>query len=98
MLPFAVVRTGASKVGQSQAVLDPGLSWCRFDDATLYWRPGGESGALPADVLRLAGPPESARGQLYLVVQVGNAFLNEFPAARVAVNKRERLAVLESLL
>ena len=34
-----------------------------------------------------------ARGELYLVVQVGNAFVNEFPDARVLVNKGRYLAV-----
>ncbi|MDP1582507.1 MAG: M20/M25/M40 family metallo-hydrolase, partial [Bradyrhizobium sp.] len=41
----------------------------------------------------LGGPPQVAQGDLYLVVQAGNAFLHEFPSARVAINKGRYLAV-----
>ena len=48
---------------------------------------------LPRELRLLGGPPQTAQGDLYLVVQVGNAFLHEFPSARVAVNKGRYLAV-----
>ncbi|WP_298234781.1 M28 family metallopeptidase [uncultured Azohydromonas sp.] len=93
MTPLAVVPAGADAQARKRAESDGGIRWCRFNDETLYWRPGGEAEGLPAGLLRHAGPPQQARGKLYLVVQVGNAFIDEFPAARVLINKGRYLAV-----
>ena len=48
---------------------------------------------MPDELRLLGGPPQTAQGDLYLVVQVGNAFLSHFPWARVVVNKGRYLAV-----
>jgi hypothetical protein len=42
---------------------------------------------LPKEIRLLGGSPHTAKGELYLVVQVGNSFLSRFPRARVVINK-----------
>jgi len=94
MTVFIVVSAAESQAANA-AARSPGVTWCRFDNETVLWKPG--AGALPRELHRelrqLGGPPQAAQGDLYLVVQAGNAFLHEFPDARVAVNKGRYLAV-----
>ena len=94
MTVFIVVSAAESQAANA-AARSPGVTWCRFDNETVLWKP--EAGALPRELHRelrlLGGPPQAAQGDLYLVVQAGNAFLHEFPDARVAVNKGRYLAV-----
>jgi hypothetical protein len=94
MTVFIVVSTAAPQAKQAVA-RSPGVMWCQFDNETLVWEPGAGSlpRKLPRDLRLLGGPPQAAQGDLYLVVQAGNAFLHEFPSARVAVNKGRYLAV-----
>ena len=91
MTVFIVVSAAAAPQVTKAAVRSPGVTWCRFDNETLFWEPGARS--LPRELRLLGGPPQAAQGDLYLVVQAGNAFLNEFPSARVAINKGRYLAV-----
>ncbi|MDB5886230.1 MAG: hypothetical protein JWR74_2401, partial [Polaromonas sp.] len=93
MLAFTVVQAGADALARDQQSRHVGVRWCRFNDETLYWTAAGASEGLPDGLRRLGGPPQSAQGDLYLVVQVGNAFVNEFPDARVVINKGRYLAV-----
>ena len=79
--------------GREQQSRDAGIRWCRFNDETLYWTAAGASEDLPEGLRRLGGPPQSVQGDLYLVVQVGNAFVDEFPDARLVINKGRYLAV-----
>ena len=94
MTGFIVVSAAAPQATQAVA-RNPGVKWCRFDNETLFWESGASSLSreVHRELRRLGGPPQVAQGDLYLVVQAGNAFLHEFPGARVAVNKGRYLAV-----
>jgi hypothetical protein len=91
MTVFIVISAAAAPLATEAAARNPGVTWCRFDNETLLWEPGARP--WPRELRLLGGPPQAAEGDLYLVVQAGNAFLNEFPDARVAVNKGRYLAV-----
>jgi len=72
---------------------DDGVKWCRFGAETIFWRSADPGGRWPPDLRDIAIKPKKALGELYLVVQVGNSFLNEFPDSRVIINKGRYLAV-----
>ena len=93
MIAFTIVQAAQEAQARSRAARYPGVKWCRFNDETLYWETPADDRPLPDDLQRLGGPPQTAHGDLYLVVQVGNAFVNEFPRARVAISKGRYLAV-----
>jgi ABC-type taurine transport system substrate-binding protein len=93
MIAFTVVPSTSEPLAQNFAARHAGVIWCRFDDETLYWETPYRERLLPDKLRVLGGPPQTAQGDLYLVVQVGNAFLTEFPNARVAINKGRYLAV-----
>lgn len=93
MVEFAVIQAAADTLARSHASLHTGVKWCRFNDETVYWSTPDQGDALPVELRLLGAPPQTAQGDLYLVVQVGNAFLLHFPWARVAVNKGRYLAV-----
>ncbi len=93
MLAFTVVQAAAAPAARNYATRHSNVKWCCFNDETIYWAmPDGER-SLPDELRLLGGPPQTAQGELYLVVQVGNAFLSHFPWARVAINKGRYLAV-----
>ncbi len=70
------------------------LAWCGFGDEAVWWRTGGAD-RLPASLLEGAESSERTdEGDLYLVGQAGNAFIDHFPNARVALNRGRYLAVV----
>ena len=73
MKPLLIVPAGAAA-----PVSGRGLRSCRFDDETLVWGTS-ERARLPDRLRQAAGRSGAAQGDLYLVVQVGNAFVMEFP-------------------
>ena len=93
MIAFTVVQATSEPLATKAAARYPGVKWCRLNDETVYWETSYRERLLPDELRRLGGPPQMAQGDLYLVVQAGNAFLYEFPWARVAVNKGRYLAV-----
>src|SRR5262245_45470256 len=93
MIEFTVVRAAAEAQARRQAARHPAMRSCQFNDETVFWTSPAGNGSLPRELRRLGGPPQTARGKLHLVVQVGNAFLAHFPWARVAVHKGRYLAV-----
>ena len=93
MLAFTVIKADADAAARALAARVAGLHWCRFNDETLFWATAGAPDELPEPLRRLGGLRQSSQGDLYLVVQVGNAFINEYPDARVVVNKGRYLAV-----
>ena len=93
MIAFTVVPSTSEPLAQNVAARHVGVMWCRFDDEILFWETPYRERLLPDDLRLLGGPPQTAQGDLYLVVQVGNAFLTEFPSARVAINRGRYLAV-----
>ena len=79
MLAFTVVQAAAAPAARNYATRHSDVKWCCFNDETIYWAmPDGER-SLPDELRLLGGPPQTAQGELYLVVQVGNAFLSHFP-------------------
>src|SRR5262245_54704846 len=93
MTLYIVVPTAAApQAREAAAVRNAGVTWCRFDNETLFWEPGARW--WPRELRVLGVAPQASQGELYLVVQAGNAFLNEFPSARVALNKGRYLAVV----
>lgn len=93
MAALTVVQANTDALAREQASRHVGVRWCRFNDETLYWSAADAAEDLPDELRRLGGPPQAALGHLYLVVQVGNAFVDEFPDARVVINKGRYLAV-----
>jgi len=93
VISFSILRAVDAPEKQTAKAQNLGLTWCEFDDEILVWGPADRARQLPDELRRIAGPPADARGDLYLVAQVGNVFLREFPWARVAVNKGRYLAV-----
>jgi len=87
MTEFTVVQAKADLLARSYAARHSDVKWCRLNNETVYWITPGRESSLPDELRLLGGPPQTAQGDLYLVVQVGNAFLSHFPWARVAVNK-----------
>ena len=93
MLEFTVVQAAADPLARHHAARHPDVKWCCLNDETVYWATPDRESSLPDELRLLGGPPQTAQGDLYLVVQVGNAFLSHFPWVRVAVNKGRYLAV-----
>jgi ABC-type taurine transport system substrate-binding protein len=93
MIEYVVVPSAAEAEARQVAKSDPAVTWCRFGDQTLFWRKADEKAELPKEMRQFAARAHHAEGELYLVVQVGNAFLNEFPWVRTAINKGRYLAV-----
>ena len=91
MISFTIVPAEANAEAERSAAGHTAVKWCRFNDETVYWEAGGRPWL--DDLQRSGGPPLTALGDLYLVVQTGNAFLSEFPRARVVLNKGRHLAV-----
>jgi hypothetical protein len=92
MIAFSVVRAGSDGAAREAAARATGVRWSQFGDQTIYWT-DPEVRLLPAELRMLGAPTQATRGELYLVVQVGNAFLAEFPWVRTIVNKGRYLAV-----
>ena len=93
MTEFTVVQAGVDPLARDHAARLPDVKWCRLNNETLYWITPDREGSLLDELRLLGGPPQTAQGDLYLVVQAGNAFLSHFPWARVAINKGRYLAV-----
>ena len=93
MIEFTVVQAVAGMIERSHAMRSFDVNWCCFNDETIYWATPGGKNLLPDELRLLSAPPQTAQGNLYLVVQAGNAFLSHFPWARVVVNKGRYLAV-----
>src|SRR5215207_8934993 len=74
MIEFKVVAAEADSVARNRASHYANVKWCRLNDKTVYWaEPDGQS-SLPDELRLLDDPPETAKGDLYLVGQMGNAF------------------------
>ena len=93
MIAFTVVAAAERKRATIHATRDPSLKWCRFDDETIYWERKEYGKGFSEEFRILGGTGQTAEGDLYLVVQAGNHFVEEFPRARVAINKGRYLAV-----
>jgi ABC-type taurine transport system substrate-binding protein len=93
MIEFTVVQTATEPLARNHVARHPNVKWCSLNNETLYWVTPERESSLPDEIRLLGGPPQAAEGDLYLVVQVGNAFLSHFPWARVAINKGRYLAV-----
>ena len=93
MVEFTVVQAAADQLARNHAARHPDVKWCCLNNETVYWVPSDRESSLPDELRLLGGPPQTAQGDLYLVVQVGNAFLSNFPWARIAVNKGRYLVV-----
>jgi Peptidase family M28/Repeat of unknown function (DUF346) len=92
MFTYVVAPSAPDRAARGRAVGDSLVYWCRFGDQTVYWEPTSTPGA-SSWLRRLSAMVQPAQGALCLVAQVGNAFLDEFPDARVIVNKGRYLAV-----
>ena len=93
MTKYTVVQAEADPRARSYAVRHSKVKWSRLNNETVYWITPDRESSLPDELRLLGGLPQTAQGDLYLVVQVGNAFLSHFPWARVVVNKGRYLAV-----
>ncbi|HRO15562.1 MAG TPA: M28 family metallopeptidase [Paracoccus sp. (in: a-proteobacteria)] len=93
MIPYVVLEVGDDAAANRTAVRNDNVKWCRFNNETVFWQAPGQGERLPSGLQKLGGTPKSSLGELYLVVQAGNAFLAEFPESRVLVNKGRYLAV-----
>jgi peptidase M28-like protein/repeat uncharacterized protein DUF346 len=93
MIEFTVVQAAADPLAREHATRHPDVKWSGLNDETVYWALPDSERPFPNELRLLGGPPQTAQGDLYLVVQVGNAFLSQFPWARVVVNKGRYLAV-----
>ncbi|SFE04276.1 M28 family peptidase [Nitrosomonas sp. Nm166] len=93
MIEFTVIQAASDQLARTHAARHPDIKWCRFNNEIVYWATPGVDSSLPRELRLLGGPPQAAQGDLYLIVQVGNAFLSHFPYARVAINKGRYLAV-----
>src|SRR5687767_13985288 len=93
MVEFIVVQAAANSLARNYAARHDNVKWCSLNDETVYWTSTEHWKSLPDEVRRLGGPPQTATGKLYLVVQNGNAFLSHFPWVRVVVNKGRHLVV-----
>ena len=93
MIEFTVVQAEADPLARNYATRHHDVKWCCLNQETIYWTTGTGDRSLPDELRLLGGPPQTAQGDLYLVVQVGNVSLSHFPWARVAVNKGRYLAV-----
>ena len=93
MIEFTVVQAVADATARNHAARHPHVKWCCLNDETVYWTTPDRENSFPDELRRLGGPPQTAHGDLYLVAQVGNAFLSHFPWARVAVHKGRYLVV-----
>lgn len=93
MVSYVVAGAEGNLSARLHARQDDGVKWCRFGAETIFWRSADPGGSWPPDLRNIAIKPKKALGELYLVVQVGNSFLEEFPDSRVIVNKGRYLAV-----
>lgn len=93
MIPYVVLEVGDDAAAKRAVVRNDNVRWCRFNNETVFWQASGQDERLSPALRELGGTPESSLGELYLVVQAGNAFLAEFPETRVLVNKGRYLAV-----
>ncbi len=93
MIPYVVVKTEDDLAARRAVGRHEGMKWCRFNDETVIWQTPEHGARLPASLRKLGGEQKEAQGDLYLVVQVGNAFIDEFPEFRVVINKGRYLAV-----
>ena len=93
MISFVVAPDIAGARTAELAARHAELKWCGLGDEIVWWQDSSPH-QLPDEILGLAGRPGRAdEGRLYLIGQVGNSFLAEFPAARVALNKGRYLVV-----
>ena len=93
MIPYVVLQTGDDAVAKRAIGRNDSVKWCRFNGETVFWRAPERGEHLPPSLLKLGGTPVTSAGDLYLVVQAGNAFLAEFPTTRVVINNGRYLAV-----
>ena len=77
MIEFTVVQAAADPLAREHATRHHhNVKWCGLNDETVYWALPDRERPLPDELRLLGGPPQTAQGDLYLVVQVGNAFLS----------------------
>jgi Peptidase family M28/Repeat of unknown function (DUF346) len=93
MIEFTIVQASSDALAQNHAERYSDVMWCRLNDETVYWATSDHKGLLPEEIRLLGGPRQTVKGELYLVVQVGNSFLSRFPSAHVVINKGRYLAI-----
>jgi hypothetical protein len=93
-----VVLSGAEKARHAaESTSDLGAHWSRLGDQTVVWTALGEweafakrAGQVGIDIDR---GDRDARGELYLVLQVGRSFQDTYPEAQTVVEKGRYLVV-----
>ena len=87
-------RSIATSAGAARSSEGSDLAWCGFGDEVVWWQTGDSARMSPSLLESARTSGRTDEGDLYLVGQAGNAFVDHFPDARIALNRGRYLAVV----